>query len=445
MASAMRFERLDDWLHWLESHHPTEIELGLARIRVVAERLDLLTPHARVISVAGTNGKGSCVEACAALLRAAGQRVGAYTSPHLQRYNERVRVDGVPVSDDELCRAFARIDAASTDTSLTYFEFGTLAALLIFRDRAVDVMVLEVGLGGRLDAVNLLDADAAVVTSVDLDHQAWLGDNRDSIGREKAGIYRAGQIALCADDHPPEGLLVAARERGVALQRVGEQFGFAVREGQWCWWGQGPAGEPQQCQFERPVLPWPSLAAALQVVAQLGYQVEPLARACELGKLTLPGRYQVRPWEGRTLILDVAHNPAAARHLADRLADGSAGDTHVVIGMMADKDRVATLAPMAPIMASCWLVSLPAVPRAATVVQLAKDLEGLGVSASGCGTVAELMARLRQESRPGDRIVVMGSFYTVSAALDWFEAESAPPGPETHDDPVRTNLESNHE
>lgn len=423
MAPPMRFERLDDWLNWLESHHPTEIELGLERIRAVAERLDLLAPTAQVISIAGTNGKGSCVAACSALLQAAGQRVGAYTSPHIIHYSERVQIDGEPVNDAELCGAFARIDAASSDISLTYFEFGTLAALLIFQDRAVDVMVLEVGLGGRLDAVNLIDADVAVVTSIDLDHQAWLGDDRDSIGREKAGIYRAGKAALCADPHPPKGLLAAAQERGVELQLAGSHFGFDQgsenRENPWSWWGQGSDGQAQQCQLQSPRLPWPSLAAALQAVAQLGYSVEPLAQTCELGHLTLPGRFQQRHWQERTVILDVAHNPAAAEHLAARLVAEPAPRTHLVVGMMADKERVATVAPLLPLVTSVWLVSLPDVPRAATTAQLNRDLAALGAVAAGCGTLSEVMATLKQDSQPGDRIVIMGSFHTVGAALQW--------------------------
>ncbi len=439
MAPPMRFERLDDWLHWLEGHHPTEIELGLGRIRAVAERLDLLAPKARVISVAGTNGKGSCVAACSALLQAAGQRVGAYTSPHLLDYNERVQIDGQPVSDADLCHAFARIDTVSPDISLTYFEFGTLAALLIFQDQAVDVMVLEVGLGGRLDAVNLLDADVAVVTSVALDHQAWLGNDRDSIGREKAGIYRAGSVALCADALPPEGLLTTAGALGVELQRLGCHFGFEeASDGQgksWRWWGQGSDGRPQTCQLEHPKLPWPSLAAALQAVAQLGYQVEPLAQASGLSQMILPGRYQQRDWNGRRLILDVAHNPAAAEHLAARLAREQASThTHIVLGMMADKDRVATVAPLLPRASDWWLVSLPDVARAATLAQLENDLLIVGASPSGCGTVPEVMARLKQDSQPGDRIVIMGSFYTVSAALEWLSSEEKPEGGEVRGD-----------
>lgn len=429
----MRFERLDDWLRWLESHHPTEIELGLTRIRVVAERLNLLTPSARVISVAGTNGKGSCVAACGALLKAAGCSVGTYTSPHLLRYNERVVVDGAFASDEELCQAFARIDEASPDISLTYFEFGTLAALDIFQRWQVDVIVLEVGLGGRLDAVNILDADVAIVTSIDLDHQAWLGSDRDSIGREKAGIYRSGRPALCADPLPPEGLLAVARERGVALQRVGIDFGFSSESRGWHWWGSGVDGGAQSLTLPEPTLPWPSLASALQAVAQLGFDATALAGAAGLSTLTLAGRYQRFDWRGRTVIMDVAHNPAAARHLAERLARDRFPRTLALTAIMADKDRVATLAPLASQVQHWWLAALPDVPRAATTDQLAQDLKTLGVDADGCGTLAQAIDWLLLQSRPGDRIVVMGSFFTVGAAISaWADRgerlEPATPG-----------------
>ncbi|WP_347329560.1 bifunctional tetrahydrofolate synthase/dihydrofolate synthase [Marinimicrobium locisalis] len=413
----MRFERLDDWLRWLESHHPTEIELGLARIRAVAERLDLLTPAARVISVAGTNGKGSCVAACGALLEAAGCSVGTYTSPHLLRYNERIVIDGAFASDEELCQAFARIDEASPDISLTYFEFGTLAALDIFQRRRVDVMVLEVGLGGRLDAVNILDADVAIVTSVDLDHQDWLGNDRDSIGREKAGIYRANRPALCADPAPPEGLLVTAREQGVALQQLGSDFGFAIETDGWYWWGTGESGTAQSLMLPVPSLPWPSVAAALQAVAQLGFEVNALAEKAGLSSLTLAGRYQRFLWRGRTLIMDVAHNPAAARHLAERLAREAFPRTLALAAIMVDKDRVATLAPLVSEVGHWWLASLPDVPRAASPGRLAGDLKELGVEADGCGTLGQAVDWLLSYSRPGDRIVVMGSFFTVGAAI----------------------------
>ncbi len=373
----MRFERLDDWLRWLESHHPIEIELGLTRIRAVAERLDLLNPTPRVISVAGTNGKGSCVAACGALLKAAGCSVGTYTSPHLLRYNERVVIDGAFASDEELCQAFARIDAASPDISLTYFEFGTLAALDIFQRRQVDVMVLEVGLGGRLDAVNILDADVAIVTSVDLDHQDWLGNDRDSIGREKAGIYRADRPALCADSAPPEGLLAAVRERGVVLQRLGTEFGFSVAPGAWRWWGLGADGTAQSVTLPEPTLPWPSMAAALQAVAQLGYDAAALAVSAGLSSLSLAGRFQRFNWRGRTVIMDVAHNPAAARHLAERLARKTFPRTLALVAIMADKDRVATLAPLVSEVQHWWIAALPGVRRSSNWLAIWGGSRGL--------------------------------------------------------------------
>lgn len=433
----MRFERLDDWLRWLESHHPTEIELGLTRIRVVADRLDLLNPTARVISVAGTNGKGSCVTACGALLRAAGCSVGTYTSPHLLRYNERVVIDGAFASDEELCQAFARIDEASSDISLTYFEFGTLAALDIFQRRQVDVIVLEVGLGGRLDAVNILDADVAIVTSVDLDHQNWLGNDRDSIGREKAGIYRPDRPALCADPAPPEGLLAAARKRGVVLQRLGTDFGFSVTPGAWRWWGLEADGTARSLTLPEPTLPWPSMAAALQAVAQLGFDASALAGPAGLSTLTLAGRYQRFNWRNRIVIMDVAHNPAAARHLAERLARETFPQTLALVAIMADKDRVATLAPLVSEVQHWWIAALPGVPRAAPVEQLTRDLGKLGVEAGGCGTLERAIDWLLVQSRPGDRIVIMGSFFTVGAAIEaWadrgerLEPESWLPGTE---------------
>src|SRR5690606_5945833 len=224
-------DSLQAWLKWLEQCHPTEIDLGLARIHQVAERLQLLTPAARVITVAGTNGKGSCVAAVAALLRAAGLRVGVYTSPHLRRYNERIAVDNEFASDSEICAAFAAIAAACNGISLTYFEYGTLAALEIFRQRKVEVMVLEVGLGGRLDAVNILAADFAVITSIDLDHQDWLGNDREAIGAEKAGIVRAGRPLVCADPSPPASIRAAALTVGAPYYGINETFGFSTWAG----------------------------------------------------------------------------------------------------------------------------------------------------------------------------------------------------------------------
>ena len=231
----MRFQTLDQWLAWQETAHRTAIDLGLERVGEVARRLGLTRPAAPVITIAGTNGKGSCVAYFEAIHQAAGRRVGAYTSPHLLRYNERVRVAGLPVTDEALCEAFARIDTARGDISLSYFEFGTLAALEVFRQQTVDVILLEVGLGGRLDAVNILDADLALITSIGLDHVEWLGEDRESIGREKAGIMRAGRPVVCGDREPPGAILAHAASVGATLYRIGEEFDVELGEGDWSW------------------------------------------------------------------------------------------------------------------------------------------------------------------------------------------------------------------
>lgn len=244
----MQLNSLPAWLDWLEKNHPAEIDLGLARITCVAQRMGLLAPSAKVITVAGTNGKGSCVTATAALLGAAGYSVGVYTSPHLLHYNERIVVNGNPVADDEICLAFDAIFNACQQTtvdyphpiSLTYFEYGTLAALEIFRRRQVTAIVLEVGLGGRLDAINIIDADVAVITSIALDHMDWLGDNREAIGYEKAGIMRAGKPVVCADFSPPQSLLDHAQNLSASLHLITRDFGYEiVDDSTWNWWNTG--------------------------------------------------------------------------------------------------------------------------------------------------------------------------------------------------------------
>ncbi len=233
LSQGLRFNTLEQWLTWQESLHFTAIELGLERCRRVANNMSLLKPAYNVISVAGTNGKGSSVTMLDLILRDAGYRVGRYLSPHLLKYNERISVNGVDVSDEELCESFDRIDRARGDISLTYFEFGTLAALDIFRQQDVDIALLEVGLGGRLDAVNILDADAALISSIDLDHQQWLGDNRESIGREKAGIFRNKSPAVCSDPKPPQSILDCANALGTPLYLSGVDFHFFTKGDRW--------------------------------------------------------------------------------------------------------------------------------------------------------------------------------------------------------------------
>lgn len=410
---------LEAWLGWLEQCHPKEIDLGLDRIRQVAERLSLLNPNARVITVAGTNGKGSCVTTAAALLRESGVSVGVYTSPHLIRYNERIVVDGIEAEDSEICLAFATIAAACDNLSLTYFEYGTLAALEIFRRRDVDVMVLEVGLGGRLDAVNILAPDVAVITSIDLDHSDWLGDNREAIGTEKAGIMRAQRPVVCADPEPPKSLFATAEAVGAHWYCVGESYGYSAAENRWSWWALDSKRARFDFEFsELPSLPLQSVSAALQAVALLGVDLHSINLAKVIDSLHMPGRFQSVRYQAREVILDVAHNPAASAYLLKRLqATKCPGRTLAVVAMMADKDRLNSLQNLAPAIDGWYLADLKDIPRAATVEQLGQDLNHLGLTAAGQGSVKECLTLLCETMGEFDRIVVWGSFYTVAAAL----------------------------
>lgn len=420
----MQRNSLSAWLDWLEKSHPTEIDLGLERITRVAQRMSLLEPTATVVTVAGTNGKGSCVTATAALLGVAGFSVGVYTSPHLLHYNERIVVDGNPVDDTEICSAFEAILNACQQTSadypepisLTYFEYGTLAALEIFHRRQVTAMVLEVGLGGRLDAINIIDADVAVITSIALDHTDWLGDNREAIGYEKAGIMRAGKPVVGADFSPPQSLLDHAKNLSASLHLISRDFGYSVEdESSWSWWNSG-AKFPSQ---PLPQLPLPSLAAALQVACILGLDLSVLDAFTHLAALRVPGRFQTVQWRERQVILDVAHNPAATAYLVERLKQSatSGSKIHGIVAMMADKDRAQSLANLKGQVSYWYTVDLSFIPRAATVEQLRQSLVDLGVDAEFSGSVAACLQAAYNNSAAGDRILVFGSFYTVAAGL----------------------------
>ncbi len=338
-----RFRRLADWLAWQETLHPNAIDLGLDRLQRTLDRLGWQRPACPVITIAGTNGKGSCVALTARILREAGYRIGTFTSPHLLRYNERVAIDGVEVSDEMLMAAFERIDAARGDDTLTFFEFNAAAALLVFADAQPDAVVLEVGMGGRLDAVNVVDADVALVTSIDLDHCDWLGHDRETIGREKAGIFRAGRPAIFGARDMPASIRDAAQRIGADLQQLGRDFDWVRAGERWAW--RGRAGEQRD-------LPAPALHGAIQydnaaaVLAALAAEprLSVPRSAIERGLQTvkLPGRFQVvqqtspRPVEW---ILDVAHNPAAAHTLATQLAaEKRNGRTIAVCGVLSDKD-----------------------------------------------------------------------------------------------------------
>lgn len=427
----MRFTTLDDWLRWQETLHPRAIELGLERVRTVLRRLRPEAPPFAVITVGGTNGKGSCTAFLDAILRAAGYRVGAYTSPHLLRYNERIWVNGVEVDDEALCQTFARIDAARGDLSLTYFEFGTLAALERFWEAEVEVAVLEVGLGGRLDAVNVVDADAALVTSIALDHTDWLGPDRDSIGYEKAGIYRPGRPAICADPDPPRRLMEYAEKIGARLLRVGRDYHFARTGLTWRW-------ESETSRFDG--LPSPALAgehqlgnaaAALMTLTSLRDQlpVNVAALHAGLARARLPGRFQIIPGPVEW-ILDVAHNPAAAAVLADHLRGRAcAGRTRAIIGLLADKDADGVIRALADSVDEWHPVTLTGA-RGRTGADLAARLHSAGIQAvDPHDDLANACQAVLGAANAGDRIVVLGSFHAVApvlAAQPWISDSSLP-------------------
>jgi dihydrofolate synthase/folylpolyglutamate synthase len=411
---------LQAWLARLEHLHPTAIELGLERVRRVWQAMRR-APHFPIVVVGGTNGKGSSCADLEAILGAAGYRTGLFTSPHLLRYNERVRIGGREASDAELVVAFEQVDAARGDTSLTYFEFGALGAMAQFVAAGVDVAILEVGLGGRLDAVNVFDADVALVTGVDLDHQDYLGDTREAIGFEKAGIYRAGCPAICADPAPPTSLIAHAQAIGADLRCLGRDFTYEATTDDWAWRG----GAVSWVDLPRPALAGSfQLRNAAGVLAVLEAVRERLpvdvgAIRAGLRSVTAPGRFQ-RIAAAPETIADVAHNPEAARALAATLRERPArGRTLAVCGMLADKDAAGVVAALAEAVDQWW-VCAPDSPRALPASRLAEVVRS---RAPGASVKVEAKARraldaARGEAREDDRIIVFGSFYTVAAVLD---------------------------
>lgn len=427
-------QTLSGWLTYLESLHPKTIALGLERVAQVRHRLNL-NPDFPIITVGGTNGKGSVCAMLESILHAAGYRVGCYTSPHLLDYNERVRIAKRQASDAELCASFEKIEQARVGQSstrqqdgglgsdqqipLTYFEFGTLAAMQCFIEHKVDVAILEVGLGGRLDAVNVFDADCAVVTSVDIDHVDYLGDTRAQIALEKAGIFRSGKVAICADGDVPQALREHAQGIGAELWCLGSEFVFVSHQGQWNYLGRVGT---------RNALPLPALRGAFQlhnasaVLAALEVMQDrlPVSMAAVrrgLVEVELAGRFQFVPGRPQ-LILDVAHNPQAARSLAQNLADLPPARTFAVIAMLKDKDMAGVVRAL-DAHVEIWLVAGIAASRGATAAELAQVLRDntvhgeIVVSASIAGALHEASNRAGEN----DRIVVLGSFHTVAEAM----------------------------
>jgi dihydrofolate synthase/folylpolyglutamate synthase len=405
---------LADWLAFIERQHPEPIALGLDRVADVLRRIKarIVCP---IITVGGTNGKGSTCAMLESILQAGGYRTGLYTSPHLLRYNERVRIAGREAEDAALCEAFAAVESARGRVPLTYFEFATLAAFFLFSRAGLDVAVLEVGLGGRLDAVNAVDADCAVLSSIGIDHVEFLGDTREAIGREKAGIFRRSRPAVVAEPDPPQSVLSGDAQ----MLLIGRDFGYVDQGTQWSWWG--PSGR-------RSGLAHPALRGSMQLrnasaaLAALDSLRERLPLPMQsirrgLAEVGLPGRFQVLPGRPQ-VVLDVAHNPEAAAVLAANLgASGFAPETIAVFGMLRDKDIAGVVRAMAP-RVTRWHVATLTGTRGADASEIAEILskENIEAPVSLFPTVAAALAAAKKEANENDKIVVFGSFLTVADA-----------------------------
>jgi len=418
---------LSEWLTRLEGLHPSEIDMGLARVRQVAEQLDLLQPAPLVFTVTGTNGKGSTCAGLESLLITAGQTVGCYTSPHLLHYNERVRINGEMVSDAALCSAFAAIDAARGSIPLTYFEFGTLAALLLFKAAKLDVVVLEVGLGGRLDAVNVVDASVAVVTSIGLDHQEYLGDTLESVGFEKAGILRAGRPVISGEQNLPASFLQRVDQLGCRLLQRGNDFDWqALSDNAWQLYARIDQRQVVYREMPPVSLPRDNLSVAVQAFLQAGFDLpEASVRQALLGA-SAPGRLELRrlSWRGqaRRLYLDVGHNPHAASFMARSLATSDAKRV-AVFGLLADKDLAGVHAPLKSLFET-WHVAPLDSPRSRCAAELAVYLAEQGEPVIECASIASAITQALDGSDAGTEIVIFGSFFCVTAAILWLSETS---------------------
>ena len=430
----MRFLTLNGWLAWLETLHPSEIDLGLERLGRAAKQARLDQVDATIISIAGTNGKGSCVAMLEAIYLEAGYTVGAYTSPHLLEYNERIRINGVPASDIEICEAFDHIDSNRGNISLTYFEFATLAAVEIFIKQNCDIVLLEVGLGGRLDAVNLYDADIALISSIGIDHTQWLGNDRNSIGREKAGIARQNKILLCGDQTPPDSIAQVVAEKGARLKTIGSDFNYQIQtDGSWHW-----SNESSQLVLPKPVLAgehqYRNTATVLQAVHEL-QTIRPTSTeniTNGLNQVKLSARLELIK-STNNLLFDVAHNADASRQLAIFLRNYKNGKNntgskiYAVFSVLADKNIQELLTPLAPIIDG-WLLAPINSPRSVSQKDLFDQVchalntanqgeDGQHASVKDFETVTLAWAHAQQSAEAGDMIVIFGSFITVAEVI----------------------------
>jgi len=412
---------LQEWLDWCEQLHPVAIDMGLDRVKTVANRLDLRF-DCPVITVAGTNGKGSTCAMLEAVLLQAGYRTGVYTSPHLVHFEERCRLHGESASAEAFAEAFASVEAVRGDVSLTYFEFSTLAILRLMVQADLDVAILEVGLGGRLDAVNIIDADCAVITSIDLDHMAILGKDRERIGFEKAGIMRAGRPVIVSDPVPPQSVIDHAAAVGAELWLFGRDFNFSGDKQQWAWAGRDRRYSGMAYPALRGANQLINASGVLAALEALRQRIPITAQAVRngLAMVELPGRFQIVPGQP-VLVLDVAHNPHSVAALAANLdAMGFYPTTHAVFGAMADKDLLPMLQKVSPMVDKWYFTDLPLL-RAAKAVDLqhawqAQNTRKDAVSSLHVDPMQALHAAI-EGADPADRIVVFGSFYTVGGVL----------------------------
>lgn len=410
---------LQSWLDYLSGLHPSSIDLGLERVRAVAERLELIPVTVPAITVAGTNGKGSTVHLLESMLLAGGYKPGTFTSPHLERFNERIRCDGAEMSDTALCESFEAIENARQSTTLTYFEFSTLAALWLFRRSDVDAVLLEVGLGGRLDAVNIVDADVAVITSIGLDHAEWLGHDKGSIAREKAGIMRKHRQAIYGESAPQPALVEYAVQTGAPLWQAGRNLHVTRREDSWDLTMPGGSyiNLPLPCPATQAHLD--NAAAAVAALSALHPRLPVTVDTMRTGlaRMRLPGRFQVVPGQVET-VYDVAHNAEAALALAENLRRSPVtGRTLAVVGMLRDKPCAAFGKALAPVVSSWYAGGLNG-DRGQSGFDLAAQLQGLGPSVQAYTDVVQAWHAAATEASPGDRILVCGSFYTVATIME---------------------------
>jgi dihydrofolate synthase/folylpolyglutamate synthase len=405
--------KLDEWLNYLEQLHPSTIELGLSRCQLVLNRLQLNFTHLTTITVAGTNGKGTTCRFIEMALLAKGKKVGVYSSPHLSHYAERVRINDATLSDNCHCHAFSRVEQARQDTLLTYFEFGTLAALCLFAESDLDYLILEVGLGGRLDAVNCISPDIAVITGIDLDHQEWLGDNREAIGREKAGIFRKNGKVVIGDPDPPQSVIDQANQLNCDAIYQGKDFQYEVNDTHWKWQSSGYSELPD---LPLPPIPIQNASTAIAALSLLDENVSREKLTVLIPKCQMKGRLHLVQL-ACSVLFDVAHNPQSCAYLADHIATLTYRRLHFVCAMMSDKHIAESLIDLLALNAHWYVCDLPT-KRAASAEYMQAKVKSSHNSVTAFSSVGDALTSAQNSAGEQDLIVVFGSFVTVSLAYD---------------------------